>query len=78
VDAALGIEGVYGARMTGGGFGGCTVNMMRPDIGEHFKREIVQLYHERFGMQPRIYPCRPSWGAEEEKNLERIPAVAQL
>jgi galactokinase len=27
---------------------------------------------------PRIYPCRPSWGAEEEKNLERIPAAAQL
>jgi galactokinase len=78
VDAALGIEGVYGARMTGGGFGGCTVNLMRPDIVEHFEREISRLYHERFGIQPRIYPCRPSWGAEEEKNLEKIPAVAQL
>ena len=78
VDAALGIEGVYGARMTGGGFGGCTVNLMRPDALTHFEHEIVRLYHERFGIQPRIYICRPSWGAEEEKNLERIPAAALL
>jgi galactokinase len=78
VDAALGLEGVYGARMTGGGFGGCTVNMMRPDAVAHFEREIPRLYQERFGIQPHIYPVRPSWGGEEEKNLERIPAPAQL
>jgi galactokinase len=78
VDAALGVEGVHGARMTGGGFGGCTVNLMRPDAVAHFEREIARLYHERFGIRPRIYPVRPSWGAEEEKNLEKIPAVAQL
>jgi len=78
VDAALGIEGVYGARMTGGGFGGCTVNLLRPDAVAHFERDIARLYQERFGIQPRIYPCRPSWGAEEEKNLERIPGAALL
>jgi galactokinase len=78
VDAALGIEGVYGARMTGGGFGGCTVNLMRPAAVAHFEHEIARLYYECFGIHPRIYPCRPSWGAEEEKNLERIPAAAQL
>ncbi len=78
VDAALGIEGVFGARMTGGGFGGCTVSLIRPDAVAHFEREIVRLYHERFGIQPRTYPVRPSWGAEEEKNLERIPAAALL
>jgi galactokinase len=78
VDAALGIEGVYGARMTGGGFGGCTVTLMQPAAVAHFEREITRLYHERFGIHPRIYPVRPSWGAEEEKNLERIPAAAQL
>ena len=78
VDAALGIEGVLGARMTGGGFGGCTVNLMRPAAVEHFEREIARLYHGRFGIHPHIYPVRPSWGAEEEKNLERIPAAAQL
>ncbi len=78
VDAALGLEGVYGARMTGGGFGGCTVSMMRPDVVNHFERDIAQLYHERFGITPHIYSCKPSWGAEEEKNSERIPAAAQL
>jgi len=78
VDTALGIDGVYGARMTGGGFGGCTVSMMKPEAALHFEREIARLYHDRFGIQPHIYSCRPSWGAEEEKNLEKIPAVAQL
>jgi galactokinase len=78
VDAALGVEGVYGARMTGGGFGGCTVNLMPAAAVAHFEREIARLYHQRFGIHPRIYLCQPSWGAEEEKNLERIPAAAQL
>jgi galactokinase len=74
VDAALGVEGgVYGARMTGGGFGGCTVSLMRPEVVAHFEREITGLYHERFGIQPQVYPCRASWGAAEEKNLESIP-----
>ncbi|MGA3044481.1 MAG: hypothetical protein ABSF54_27215, partial [Bryobacteraceae bacterium] len=64
--------------MTGGGFGGCTVNLMQPAAVAHFEREIAHLYHQRFGIQPHIYPCRPAWGAEEEKNLERIPAAEQL
>ena len=67
VDAALGLDGVYGARMTGGGFGGCTVNLMRPAVVPHFASEIGRLYHERFGITPKIYPCKPSWGAAEEK-----------
>ena len=78
VDAALGLEGVYGARMTGGGFGGCIVSMMRPEAAGHFEKEIARLYREQFGIEPHIYAVRPSWGAEEEKNLERIPAPAQL
>lgn len=76
VDAALGVEGgVYGARMTGGGFGGCTVNLMRPEVVPHFEREITGLYHQRFGIQPQVYSCRASWGAAEEKNLESIPGA---
>ena len=65
VDAALAIEGVYGARMTGGGFGGCTVNLMRRGTGENFAAEICKAYHERFGVMPRIYNCRPAAGAGE-------------
>jgi galactokinase len=78
VDTALGIEGVYGGRMTGGGFGGCTVNLMRPDVVASFMREIGQAYTARFGLQPSIYECRPAWGAGEVKNPEKIPAAGQL
>jgi galactokinase len=65
VDVAIGIPGVYGARMTGGGFGGCTVNLVRPDAAEHFRREIKSAYKERFNMDPAIYHCLPSQGAGE-------------
>ena len=65
VDAAIGIEGVYGARMTGGGFGGCTVNLVRPGAAEDFRREIRSAYQERFGIDPMFYRCIPSSGADE-------------
>jgi galactokinase len=65
VDTALGIEGLYGARMTGGGFGGCTVNMMRPDAARRFSESILRAYQERFGVEAQIYDCRPSAGAGE-------------
>ena len=63
VDRALEIEGVWGARMTGGGFGGCTVNMMRPDAVERFTAEIARVYEAKFGIAPQVYPVRPSAGA---------------
>ncbi len=56
VDAALGIEGVYGARMTGGGFGGCTVNLMRPDAVAHFARGDARAIPRALRHHPRIYP----------------------
>jgi galactokinase len=65
VDAATGIEGVYGARMTGGGFGGCTVNLVRPGAVEAFQREITAAYRDRFHITPAIYHCVPSQGAGE-------------
>lgn len=38
VDIAKSIEGVIGARMTGGGFGGCTVNLLHRDVLDVFKK----------------------------------------
>ena len=76
VDAALGIEGVYGARMTGGGFGGCTVTMLRPDAVARFREEIARAYERAFHAAPEIYACRPSAGAAEVKNFETIPRAA--
>jgi galactokinase len=65
VDAALAIQGVLGSRMTGGGFGGCTVSMMRAPAAPLFRQEIARAYQSRFGITPRIYVCNPSAGAGE-------------
>lgn len=63
VDTALSIDGVYGARMTGGGFGGCTVNLVSPDHVAAFSRSIAEAYEYQYGIRPAIYECRPSDGA---------------
>jgi galactokinase len=65
VDTALSLPGVYGARMTGGGFGGCTVNLVRPEMVLQFEAAISHAYQERYGITPEIYPCRPCAGAGE-------------
>jgi galactokinase len=78
VDFAVGIEGVLGARMTGGGFGGCTVNLLRHGAGERFRQEISDAYHERFGITPQIVECHPSGGAGEVNNQENSPAQTPL
>jgi len=59
------IDGVIGSRMTGGGFGGCTVNLVRPDEVEDFSHEISQRYEERFGRPARTYVCESGDGARE-------------
>jgi galactokinase len=78
VDTAIGIEGVLGARMTGGGFGGCTVNLLRHGVGERFRQEISRAYQERFRITPQIVECHPSSGAGEVKNLENSPSQTPL
>jgi galactokinase len=65
VDAALAIDGVYGSRMTGGGFGGCTVNLVAPDRVEAFEREIRAAYQARWAVDAPVYRCVPSDGASE-------------
>ena len=70
VDAALSVEGVYGARMTGGGFGGCTVTLLRAEIEPAFRTEIAASYQREFGVDPRIYACRASAGAGEISTSE--------
>jgi galactokinase len=76
VDAALAIEGVYGSRMTGGGFGGCTVTLMRAGAATEFGACIAQSYQRQFGVTPQVYSCEPSEGAGEVKIFETIPALA--
>jgi galactokinase len=63
VEKAIELPGVYGARMTGGGFGGCTVNLVAPESLEQFRNELAAAYQERFGIQPVFYDCQPAVGA---------------
>jgi galactokinase len=73
VDRALTIDGVIGSRMTGGGFGGCTVTMLRPDAAPRFREEIARAYEAEFHLTPAIYDCVPSEGAGEVADPGSIP-----
>lgn len=65
IDAASDLEGVVGCRMTGGGFGGCTVNLVRPESVDGFRTAVSQAYQRRFGRAPQIYVCSTADGACE-------------
>ena len=65
VELASKISGVFGARMTGGGFGGCTVNLVREDAVEGFREEIRRGYKAATGTDPDIYICTAAEGAGE-------------
>ena len=65
VELAQTIEGVYGARMTGGGFGGCTVNLVVADHTEEFRARVAEGYERATKITPEIYVCNASNGAEE-------------
>ena len=51
VTAALEVDGVLGSRMTGGGFGGCTVSLVRDDAIDTYIEDVGTAYHERIGLK---------------------------
>lgn len=57
-------EGVYGTRMTGGGFGGCTINLVASNSVDQFKQSVASGYAEATGRKAEIYVCAPAQGAE--------------
>jgi galactokinase len=65
VEAALGVDGVYGARMIGGGFGGTTVNLVRPDAVDGLKSTLAKKYRNYCGLEPEFHVCIASPGAAE-------------
>ncbi len=65
VELAESTEGVVGARMTGAGFGGCTVNIVRRDKAEAAQRSISSHYKKEMGVAPEIYLTSPAEGALE-------------
>jgi len=70
VELASEIDGVYGARMTGGGFGGCTINLVRSENVDAFQSRISQNYQRIIGQRPEIYACVPADGVRCLKQIE--------
>ena len=63
VEAAWNIDGVIGSRMTGAGFGGCTVSIVRDDAVDRFIEEVGRTYLETIGYAADVYPVEIGDGA---------------
>jgi galactokinase len=61
---AQSLDGCYGARLTGAGFGGCTANLVARETTDEFARTLAVRYETETGLHPEIYITRASNGAE--------------
>ena len=66
-NCAAGIEGLYGRRLSGGGFGGCTVNLVAADKADEFAKELAKRYKEKTGIDAEMHLCRAWDGAHAIK-----------
>jgi galactokinase len=66
VAIARGVPGVLGSRLTGAGFGGCTVTLARPDAVEPLRAAVVDRYEKQSGHAPRIWTSPAADGAAVE------------
>jgi galactokinase len=65
VEIAASAPGVYGSRMTGGGFGGCTISLVREEHVDAFRETLVRRYREAVGLDAAVYVSRAAEGAGE-------------
>jgi galactokinase len=65
VEIASAQPGVIGARMTGGGFGGCTINLVESSAVEVFKNNVAARYLAQTGLKPEIYVSPPADGVQQ-------------
>lgn len=63
VDTAATLKGCYGARLTGGGFGGCTVNLVRKDAVQPFTEHLRAAYLAKYRIDAEVFVCEPVDGA---------------
>lgn len=66
VEGALRVPGVWGARMTGGGFGGCAIAIAEPSAVERLALQVGGLYHQRHGREATFIEVRADAGARVE------------
>ena len=59
------LPGIIGARLTGGGFGGCTINLVEQSQAAAFAKALASSYAERTGIEPQIHICHASRGAHQ-------------
>jgi galactokinase len=66
VELAYPLTGFRGGRMTGGGFGGCTVNLVQASEAEQFAAQLGAAYKDKTQVRPDIYICSATRGAHLE------------
>lgn len=69
VETAINCQGVLGSRMTGGGFGGCTVTLLKSEFINNVISIMQKIFMEKFGKKADFYVCTPSDGAKVLKDL---------
>jgi len=65
VEIAQGLPGCWGSRLTGAGFGGCTVSLVQSERAEAFARDLAAAYEKQTGRQAQVFLARPAGGAVE-------------
>jgi len=73
VEIAEAQPGLIGARMTGGGFGGCTINLVESAAVSNFRSSVAAAYFSKIGLTPEIFVSSASEGAQEIAVLENKP-----
>ena len=72
VKLAQKVDGVYGSRMTGGGFGGSTVNLVKEEMADEFRTRVAAGYEQVTKLKPEIYICIAANGAEEVSSESKL------
>ena len=65
VNVTIDIKGVSGSRMMGGGFGGCTINLVKSHVVDEVIEQVSTAYQNTYGVTPKVYIANTSDGAHE-------------